>query len=52
MINYVYIYRMIKELVTQDEQIELGNGGVATISNPGDIEPLVDNYIIEVEQTA
>lgn len=34
-----------KELVTQERQEELGNGGVSTLSNLGDIEPEIDNYI-------
>jgi hypothetical protein len=36
-----------KDFVTQEEQINLGNGGVATLSNPGDVEPTIDNYFVE-----
>ena len=36
-----------KHSVTEAEQIELGNGGVATLSNPGEVEPTIDNYFVE-----
>jgi hypothetical protein len=36
-----------KHFVTQAEQEELGNGGVSTLSNPGEVEPTIDNYFVE-----
>ena len=38
-----------KDYLTQAEQVELGNGGVATLSNPGDVEAEIDNYFLPPE---
>ena len=34
-----------KELVTAEDKLALGEIGISTLSNPGDIEPEIDNYI-------